>query len=416
MARAEPFEVPGNGAKPQLARTLSLPLAVLFGLGVTIGAGIYVLIGAAAGRGGMHAPMAFVIAALVMAPTAASFAEFATRMPVSAGEAAYVGAGFNSNQLARVAGLMVVAVGVLSAAAICRGSAGYIRELTGWPIGLIVPIVVLAMGAITAWGIRESVSIAATMTLIEIAGLLAIVIAGAFGKPEIITRLPEIWTGIGSLPAMSGVIAASLLAFFAFIGFESLTNIAEEVKEPERTLPRAIFWTLLLSTTLYIAVVWVALVAVPREELAQSQAPLSLVFERTTHAPPMLITAIAIIATINGIIAQMVMSSRVIYGLADRGQLPASLAEVSPATRTPLVATALVVSIVLLIATSLPLEALAEWTSRITLIVFALVNAALVGIKRRSDAPAIFTVPVWVPVVGATLCVALLAIELLARV
>jgi len=399
-----------NG-KTALARTLNLPLAILFGLGVTIGAGIYVLIGSAAGRAGMHAPIAFLIAAVVMAPTAAVFAELVTRMPVSAGEAAYVGAGFNSRRLSLLVGLMVMAVGVLSAAAISRGSAGYIAALTGARTSHIIPAVVLVMGLITAWGIKESVTVAATMTVIEITGLVAIIVVGAWNSPAVFARIPEVWSGTTSLAVMSGVFSASLLAFFAFIGFESLANIAEEIKEPERLLPRAIFWTLVLSTLLYISVVWVALVAVPREDLASSGAPLSLVFERVTGASPTLITVIAIVATINGIIVQMVMASRVVYGLADKGELPALFGTVHPLTRTPLNATLLVTVATLVSATAFPIEALAEATSRVTLVIFAFVNASLVLIKRRREPSTGFAVPDWVPMVGCGLCVALLAID-----
>ena len=122
-------------SKPELVRALNLPLTVLFGLGVTVGAGIYVLIGATAGRAGMHAPLAFLLAAVVMAPTAATFAELASRMPVSAGEAAYVKAGFGSENLARLVGLMVIVVGIISAAAIAKGSAGYIQSVAISPDG-----------------------------------------------------------------------------------------------------------------------------------------------------------------------------------------------------------------------------------------------------------------------------------------
>lgn len=162
-------------APPALVRSLNLPLAVLFGLGVTIGAGIYVLIGATAGRAGMHAPLAFLLAGLVMAPTAASFAELASRMPVSAGEAAFVRAGFGSERLALLVGLMVIAVGIISAAAIAKGSAGYIREFVDLPTGITITAVVLLMGAIAAWGILQSVAIAGLMTVIEVGGLLLII-------------------------------------------------------------------------------------------------------------------------------------------------------------------------------------------------------------------------------------------------
>lgn len=398
---------------PALARRLTLPLVILFGLGVTIGAGIYVLIGVAAGRAGMHAPWAFVFAALVMAPTAASFAELSCRMPFSAGEAAYVEAGFRARWLTRGVGLMVAFVGVTSAAAIARGSAGYLRELVLLPYATLLVAVILAMGAVALWGIIESVIIAAAMTLIEIAGLLVIVVCGFATLPDITTRLPETVTGLASAAALTGILGASLLAFFAFIGFESLANIAEEVKAPERTLPRAIAWTLVLSTVLYVLVVWVALVAVSREELATAPAPLSVVYTRVTGASPLLISAIAVVATINGIIAQMVMSSRVIYGLADRGHLPPALARINATTRTPVLATILVVALVMAMALTIPIEALALTTSRITLAIFVLVNSALVVLKRReANPPTGFSVPILIPTIGAMLCFGLLIASL----
>lgn len=410
MAGVEPVAATVAAPPVRLARTITLPLAVLFGLGVTIGAGVYVLIGAVAGRAGLNAPLAFVLAALVMAPTAATFAELAGRLPVSAGEAAYVGAGFRVPALAVLVGLLVVAIGIVSAAAITTGSAGYVRQVVDLPLMAIIPCVVLAMGAVAAWGILESVTLAALMTLIEIGGLMAIVVVGGYNAPGLLLRLPEMWTGIGSPVVAAGVLSASLLAFFAFIGFESLTNIAEEVERPERTLPRAIFLTLAISTLLYIAVVWVALLSVPRADLARSAAPLSLVFERVTGASPLAISIVAIIATFNGIIAQMVMASRVIYGLADRGQLPSPFARVNRVTRTPLVATLFVVILTGVFATTIPLEGLAELTARLTLCVFALVNAALVLIKWRGEpAPAAgFVAAAWVPWLGLSLCLLLL--------
>jgi basic amino acid/polyamine antiporter, APA family len=401
--------------QPALARRLTLPLAVLFGLGVTIGAGIYVLVGATAARAGMHAPLAFLLAALVMAPTAASFAELAGRMPVSAGEAAYVRIGLDSERLGLIVGLLVVAVGIVSAAAISQGSTGYIRALfPGVPWALVIPVVVLLTGLVAAWGILESMAVAGLMTLIEICGLLVIIIVGARQAPDVVARLPELWQGLSGIGALSGVLSAMLLAFFAFIGFEGLANIAEEVKEPERTLPRAIFITLVLSTLLYVAVTWIALVAVPRGELAASHAPLSLVFERVTGASPMAISAISIMATVNGIIAQMVMASRVLYGLAEQGLLPTTLARVHPVTRTPVLATAVVMALVYLLAAIFPLEHLAEMTSRLTLIIFAFVNAALVQLKRSGrPAPAkAFVVPISVPAIALFLCVVLLLMEL----
>jgi amino acid transporter len=152
-------------------------------------------------------------------------------------------------------------------------------------------------------------------TLIEVGGLLLLDLAGIALGPELVTRLPEALPPLGDGRVLAGIMGTALLAIFAFIGFEGLANIAEEVRDPQRTLPRAIFLTLTVSTILYVLVAWVALVAVPHEELAQSRAPLALVFERLTGASPRVMSLIAIVATLNGIIVQIIMSSR---GLAQR--------------------------------------------------------------------------------------------------
>jgi len=394
-----------------LKRVLGLTLVVLYGLGVTIGAGIYVLIGATAGEAGMYAPIAFCIAALVMAPTAASFAELSSRMPVSAGEAAYIREGLNSRMLALGVGLLVVTAGVVSAATIAIGAAGYIGVFIEAPAWLMTMAVVMAMGMAAAWGILESVVLAGVLTLIEIGGLILIVVVGIENNPSILTRAGELVPGSFDPLIWSGIFSAGLLAFFAFIGFEDLVNIAEEIKNPLKVLPWAIFLTLLLSTLIYIAVVSVAVLSVPLDGLAASKAPLGFVYERVTGGSPLVISAIAIVATLNGIIVQMIMASRVLYGLSAQGDLPGFLAQVSPATRTPLIATGLVVAIVLVLSLAFPIGGLAEMTSRVTLTIFSLVNLALLRLKLRGDsAPeGIFTVGLWVPVTGLLASLLLLA-------
>jgi amino acid transporter len=400
-------------SSPALRRSLTLTNAVLYGLGVTIGAGIYVLVGAAAARAGMYAPLAFAIAAVLMGLTAASFAELVGRMPVAAGEAAYVREAFRSERLATFVGLLSIAIAVVSAAAISVGSAGYVGVFLTLPEPVLIAGVVLAMAAIAAWGIKESVVFAGVMTVIEIGGLVLLIVVGLGSHTELIARLPEAAPRPGDAMAVAGIAGATLLAVFAFVGFESIVNIAEEAREPKRTLPRAIFLTLVLSTILYMLVVWVALIAVPPAELGASRAPLALVFERLTGASPRTMSAIAIIATLNGIIVQIIMAARVLYGLASQGNLPSWLREVSPVTRTPLNATLLTTLAVLVLALALPLDRLADWTSRITLVLFALINLALARIKaRETQAPAnTYVVPRWVPWAGCASCVALVVVD-----
>lgn len=401
-------------ASPRLVRSLTLTHAVLYGLGVTIGAGIYVLVGLAAGRSGMHAPLPFVGAALVMAFSAASFAELETRMPVSASEAAYVQAAFRLDWLSLGVGLLVVTTAIVSAATISVGSAGYVAVFLPVPAPWIISVVVLAMGGVACLATVQSVTFAAIMTLVEVGGLVLIIIAGLGHGTDVVTRLPEIWPSSGDSTAWIGIAGTALIAVFAFIGFEHLVNVAEEMKEPSRTLPRALFLTLGLTALVYALVVWIAVTAVPPQELARSSAPLALVFERLTGLPLVTLSAIAVVATLNGIIVHMIMIGRVIYGLADQGNLPKVLARLNSVTHTPLLATAIGVGAILVLALAVPLAGLADLTARFTLIVFATINLALIRIKSRNEVAPLgaFICPRWVPFAGLVSSVLLLVVDL----
>ncbi len=407
-----------DSASPQrLKRSLTLWLAVLYGLGVTIGAGIYVLVGIAAGRSGMHAPLAFVLAALVMSFSAASFAELGTRMPVSASEAAYVEKAFNRPWLSLTMGSLVVLTATISAATISVGSAGYLGVFVDLPARWIITLVVLSMGLVACLSTRQSVTLAGIMTLIELGGLVLIIIAGVGAGSGVVTRLPEIWPASGDIGAWVGLPGTTLIAVFAFIGFEHLVNVAEEMKNPSHTLPWALFLTLGLTALVYALVVWVAVVAVPPDELAKSSAPLALVFERLTGMPLKTMSMIAIVATLNGVIVHVIMISRVLYGLASQGNLPQALAHLNPRTDTPLLATALGISAILLLALAVPLSGLADLTARFTLVVFAIINITLIRIKSREAAAPlhVFVCPRWVPVAGLVSSIGLLLLDLVVR-
>ncbi|MEM8729189.1 MAG: APC family permease [Pseudomonadota bacterium] len=392
---------------PALRRALSTPLVVLYGLGVTVGAGIYVLVGATAALAGPFAPVSFLIAAFVVGFTAMSYAELASRYPVSAGEAAYVEAGFNSDRIATLVGLMVALSGMVSAAAVSVGAAGYLQALLGADKGVLVGLVVVLMGIIAVWGIVQSVMIAAIITVIEIGGLLLVIAwsllgADPLGVP-VSAVVPPLWG-----PHWLGIGAASLLAFFAFVGFEDMANVAEEVKDPSRTMPLAIGITLVAATLLYIATTTCILLAVPVSDLAQSEAPLALVFSNADAGTRRAFNLIAIVATMNGVLIQIIMASRVLYGLASRGQLPRQLAWVSARTQTPVVATILVAAGVMTLALLFPIDVLASHTSQVVLLVFVLVNIALLLLKSRGfDERTHFRVPAIVPVLGIVTSVAL---------
>ncbi len=400
-------------SQPALKRRIGLPLLVLYGTGITIGAGIYVLIGSVAGHAGTLAPWSFLIAAVVMAFTVASYAELATRYPVSAGEAAYVRAASGSRLLSTLTGLLTVVIAIVSSAAVALGSAGYISQFIDLPSGVIVVIVILALGAVAAWGILESVVLASIFTVIEVGGLLAIIGAAIYsGLPvqPVIQQVPPM-----DFTVLSAIAFGGLLAFFAFIGFEDLSNIVEEVREPRRNIPWAMALTLLISTVLYVAIAIVSVAAVSAEHLAASPAPVSLVFRELAGVSPATISVIAIFATLNTILAQMTMSARVIYGMSRQGDLPEFFGRVDERTATPLIATAVNIVLTIFLALSFSFEGLAESTSIATLIIFALVNIALVTIRYRriKTAHDHLHVPIWVPVAGLFTCLAMIASSLL---
>src|SRR5690606_4882604 len=222
--------------------------------------------------------------------------------------------------LSLAVGVLVVVTATISAATIASGSAGYIASFIVLPDFWIIAGVVLAMGIVSSLATTQSVTFAGVMTVIEIGGLAVIIGAGAMMGAEPLERLPELVPNAGDAVAWVSVLGSSLVAVFAFLGFEHLVNISEELKDPRRTLPRALFLTLGVTAVLYFLVVWIAVVAVSPAELGASQAPLALVFERLTGFPLATMSAIAIVATLNGVVVHMIMIARVLYGMAQIGR------------------------------------------------------------------------------------------------
>lgn len=393
----------GGGAVQQqsLRRALSLPLVTFYGLGNILGAGIYVLIGKVVGEAGLFAPLSFLLAALLASLTAFTYAELSARFPLSAGEAVYVQEGLGIGWLSSAVGILLVLAGIVSAATIMKGFAGYLQVFIPLPADMAIVSMVIMLGGLAAWGIAESVALAALVTVVEVAGLLLIIGIAAPGMVtlgSLAAELPPV-TGATVLP---GILMGAFLAFYAFIGFEDMVNVAEEVCHPERNLPRAILLALLISSVLYLLVSLAAITAMPADRLAAVDAPLAVMYEYVTGREPLLITLISMLAVVNGALIQIIMASRVCYGMARQRWLPACFGQVYPRTQTPVMATLTVAVLVLLAALWFPIEALAKATSFFLLIVFALVNLSLWRLKRHTatekyDA---FCVPRWVPASG----------------
>lgn len=404
-------ETGATDGAPGLRRSLSLPLLFLYGLGTIVGAGIYVLTGEVAGEAGMSAPLAFALAAVIAGFTAFSYAELSARFPQAAGEAVYLRTAFRRRWPAALAGWGVVAVGAVSSATLAHGFNGYLGLFLDLPTAVTLIALILVLGSVAAWGIRESAWFAAAVTCIELGGLVWVIVSGADALATLPARWPELLPGPDTA-AWVGLGAGAFLAFYAFIGFEDMVNVAEEVRDPQRVLPRAIIGALVASTLLYVLVATVAVLAVPMERLAGSPVPLAEVVRAGSDRDPVWIGLVSLVAVVNGALIQVIMASRVLYGMGLRGLGPARFARIHPRRRTPLLATAAVTAAVLLLALALPLGQLARLTSLVTLLVYAGVNAALWHIRRRDGrAPGSVAWPLWVPATGFLVSLALVVVQ-----
>lgn len=396
-----------------LKRSLGLPAVTLYGLGNILGAGIYVLVGKVAGTAGSSATLAFLIAMSIAALTAFSYMELSSRYPVSASVSVYLHKAFGRRWLSVAIGLAMVASGVASAAALAQGFAGYLGSLVGVPTMVASIGLLIIIGLLAAKGISESALVAGALTLIEVLGLGLIIWAGrsAFGQVEATTLL-QIDPAVG----WAGVMAAAFLAFYAFIGFEDMVNVSEEVKQPRRTMPLAILLALLIATVLYLAVVVVATTLVNTNELAASSAPLALVYGAAGAANPAVISVIGIAAAINGVVVQVIMGSRILYGLAAQGWISQRFAGINRRTKTPVLATVIIVVVMIGGTVLLPLVSLAKLTSLLVLSIFTLVNLSLLKVKAQDDKPAYhhLSVPKVIPLLGAVCCVGLILYQIVA--
>ena len=396
-----------GGAPDHLRRSIGFLLLVGYGVGTIVGAGIYVLVGEVIERAGPAAPLSFIIAGGVAALTGLSYAELSSRFPEAAGAATYAWHGFRSKLAARAVGAAAAFVGVISAASIARGSAFYLQHFIDAPPAVLASGVILVFGAIACLAVRQSVAVAAAISAVEVAGLLLVIAVGAPSLPA----LEKSWTSLvpNDGAGLGGLMAGAFMAFFAYAGFEAMANMAEETRNPRRTMPRAIIAALAIAGTLYSLVVLVVLVAVPERHLSSTDTPLLLVFSQNGWPSPWVISAVAVIATTNGVLVEILMVSRLLYGMARHGWAPAWLEHVAPATQTPLRATMLAGAVALALAAVAPVEALVDATSTLLLLLFAAVNLALWRLHGAAGHVHVgYAAPRWVPPAGCILSLAMI--------
>lgn len=382
-----------------------------------LGAGIYGLVGKAAGVAGGALWLAFLTASAAALLTGLSYASIASRYPRAGGAAYVTGRAYRRPWLAHAVGLTVVCSGLLSIATQSKVVAQNLGQLLGtaFPGGeaLLAAGFVLVLAGIVFRGVSESFWVNAVCTVLEAGGLLLVVVAGArfWGDADLL-ELPDatsLTSGAGALLLVQGAI----LTFFSFIGFEDILNVGEEAKNPQRTMPLALIAAMLVAMAVYLAVSVTAVSVVPWRELSAAPAPLRLVIERAAPWFPAIgFTAITIASVANTALVNYVMASRMIYGMARQDLLPGALGRVHAGRRTPHLAILAILGAVVALQLVGDIEQLAGATVLLLLAVFAVVNGALILLKRREGPkPGCFDVPVAVPAGGVLVCGAMIAAQ-----
>lgn len=378
-------EYPGRETA-QLRRGIGLIGLTAYGIGTILGAGIYALIGQAAAMAGQGLWLSFLLAAVVATLTGLSYAELATTFPKAGAEFEFVDRAFGSDRLAFLVGWILALSGAASASTVALGFAGYLHGLVGLPISIAALFVLLVTSAISRVGIRESTAVNVAFTLIEAGGLVAVIVVASHARGILVPPPVTNWPG---------VLEATGFVFFAYLGFEDIANVAEETIAPERLIPKAIIVAVAVTAFLYVGVALATLELASPETLVSSSAPLADAVATVRGEPSRLVlSSVALIATTNTVLLLLTAGSRMLFGMARAGVLPAILAEVDPKTSTP--ANAILIQ-GLAAAALLPvggigvLGSLASWAA---LTAFIAVNAALLWLRRTQPGlPRPFRVP-----------------------
>lgn len=403
-------QAPQGASEGKLARKITGPLLLLFILGDVLGAGIYALMGVLAGKvgGALWAPL---LAALLLALlTAGSYAELVTKYPRAGGAAVFAERAFGRPLVSFLVGFCMLAAGVTSAAGLSLAFAGdYLATFIDVPA---VPAAVVFLGlvaALNARGISESMKSNVVLTVIELTGLLIVIVAGAVlvgrGGGDI-GRVVEVRPDSTPAPAILG---GAIIAYYSFVGFETSANVVEEIRNPSKVYPRALFAALITAGVIYVLVGLASAAVLSPEELSQSSGPLlDVVSASGLGVPAWAFSAIALVAVANGALLTMIMSSRLAFGMAEHGLLPRKLSYVLPQRRTPWVAILSTTVVAMLLTLTGDLSTLAETVVLLLLFVFISTNVAVLVLRRDTVDHPHFRVWTAVPVLGVASCLLLL--------
>lgn len=404
-----------------LLRTMGLFSLVVYGVGDMVGSGIYGTVGDAAMHMGNAVWLAFTVSMIAAVLTGLSYASLASRYPRAAGAAYVTQRAFHLAFVSYLIGLMVTASGLTSMATSTNVFTKTILGLTtadptaamnGWPWYAIAILFLSFLTFVNIWGIRQSMWTNIVCTFVEVGGLLFIIAVGLrfLGSVNYLATPSAAFDESGAMRdhglGMAMVMSGSVLTFFSFIGFEDMLNVSEEVKDPRWTMPRGIVLALLIATILYIGVAVTAVSVVPYQEFAnQDMSPLARVTGKAAPwLPARTFDYITLFAVSNTVLINYIMGSRLLYGMARQGLLPAILGRVHPTRHTPHIAILTLLVIVLILSVSggeSAVKALASSTSLLLLCSFIVVNTSLIVLKRRpGEPPGGFEVPIIIPALG----------------
>jgi len=397
--------MPETVQRPELNRVLGLFALTVYGVGDILGAGIYALVGKVAEISGPAAWLSFLVAAVVAVLTGLSYAELSSRQPFCAGAADYCRRAFSHPIWAFLVGIFVLTSGLNSAATVSQAFVGYLNQFIEMPTLLASVGLLLLMSLLSFWGMRESSSANLVMTAVELSGLILVMVVGFWVASGLDSG--QAWDRLAPTEGIGPVFTAATIAFFAYIGFEDLANVAEEAKDPVRTLPRAILIAIAVSCVFYMTVTVSALMAVTSQGLSTSETPLiSVLTSAGVPVSPQAFAVIALFAICNTGLLNLIMASRLAYGMACEGLLPAPLATVHPVRRTPWVGVVLAFILAALISATGQVRVLAQTTTLLLFFVFGMIHLSLIVLKKRTPnpGPQVFKIPVWIPYAGIASC------------
>lgn len=397
-------------AQPQLIRTLNFWQVTASGVGIVVGAGIYVLVGSAAEEAGNAVWLAFGVAALLSGLTALSYAELASLFPSAGVEYEYGRRAFNEF-VGFIAGWMMIAAYMVAAGAVSLGFAHYVQHFVDVDVRVAAIALLCVLTLIVISGIERSIWLSVALAVVQLGGLVIVIWAGL---PHAGDR--SLLEG-GSVP---GVFSAAALVFFAFIGFDDIATLSEETVDASNVMPRALMATLAIASVLYMLVGISAVSVVGGDALAASDTPLALVLEHDLGAwAGDLVAWIALASTTNTTLLVLTASSRLVFGMGRTGALPRRLAAVLPRTGAPWVAALASLVVAASFAMAGDIGTIASVTDFSVYVIFITVNLSVVALRfRMPDTPRRFAVPLAVrrvplPTIGAiaTIVILLLFLE-----